>query len=98
MPSQRLPATTWHHHVAQWRSSGLTPQAYAEQSAISVERLTYWTRRLAREVQVTPLLPVVVRGTPATESIQLHSPSGWTMQFRGEPDPLWLATLLTGLR
>ncbi|EKU84423.1 hypothetical protein HMPREF9710_00155, partial [Massilia timonae CCUG 45783] len=48
MTRQRISASTWHEHVAHWRSSGLPVQAYAHEHNIGVERLRYWVRRIER--------------------------------------------------
>lgn len=98
MASQRVPASTWRERVAQWRSSGLSAQAYAEQSNIPRERLAYWARRLARTDTFQPLIPVKVSGTPAASGIELRNSSGWTLSIGSQVDPSWLASLMMGLR
>jgi hypothetical protein len=61
MANQRFSASAWRDRVAQWRSSGLSAQAYAEQYSVPAERLNYWARRLAREARAAQLLPVRVQ-------------------------------------
>jgi hypothetical protein len=39
MNRHRVPASTWHQRVAEWRSSGLSAQAHADEQNIGVERL-----------------------------------------------------------
>jgi hypothetical protein len=48
MTRHRIPASIWHERVAQWRSSGLTAEAYASEHDIGLERLMYWARRVKR--------------------------------------------------
>jgi hypothetical protein len=96
--NQRISASAWRDRVAQWRSSGLSAQAYAEQYSVPAERLNYWARRLAREARAAQLLPVRVQQVATAADVVLRSPSGWTMRIGAGAEPAWLAALLSGLR
>jgi hypothetical protein len=99
MAGQRIPASTWRERVAQWRSSGMPAQEYAQQEGFSVERLTFWARRVERESQGSQLLPVQVHMPLAMSAmIELRNPSGWTMRVGADTEPAWLAAVLSGLR
>ena len=99
MASQRVPASTWRERIAQWRSSGMPAQEYAQQQGYPLERLTFWTRRIERETHGPQLLPVQVRMAPAMSvGIELRSQSGWSMRVGADIDPSWLAAVLSGLR
>jgi hypothetical protein len=98
MASQRIPVSIWRERVIQRRSSGLSAQACAEQSSIPRERLSYWSRRLARTDAVQPLIPVKVSGARVASDIILPGPSGWALRLGNQVDPSWLASLLVALR
>jgi hypothetical protein len=99
MAGQRIPASKWRERVAQWRSSGMAAQEYAQQQGYSLERLTFWARRVERESQGPQLLPVQVHVPLAMSAvIELRNLSGWTMRIGADTDPAWLAAVLSGLR
>lgn len=99
MAGQRIPASKWRERIAQWRSSGMSAQEYAEQQGFSLERLTYWARRAEREAQGQRLLPVQVQAAlPVPALLELRSPTGWTMRFGAGTEPSWLAAVLSGLQ
>lgn len=98
MANQRLSASIWREHVAQWRGSGLPIDAYAEQSHLAPARLSYWARRMEREALSSPLIPVRVHSPGGAADLQLRSPSGWSLCLAGPVEPAWLAALLTQLR
>jgi hypothetical protein len=95
---QRIPALTWHKRVAHWRSTGLSPEAYAREHDIGLERLKYWVRRVERSSSGAHLLPVRVSAPAASSPLGLLSPSGWSMRMDGGVDAGWLARLLQELR
>ena len=98
MTRQRIPASTWHERVAQWRSSGLSAQAYAHEHNIGVERLKYWVRRIERMASGTQLLPVRIGSPGSSTPLELRSASGWSLRMDGGVDAAWLARLLQELR
>lgn len=98
MTRQRISASTWHEHVAHWRSSGLPVQAYAHEHNIGVERLKYWVRRIERMASGTQLLPVRIGSPGSSTPLELRSASGWSLRMDGRVDAAWLARLLQELR
>lgn len=99
MAYQRIPASKWRERIAQWHASGMPAREYAEQQGFPLERLTYWARRVERESMLPQLLPVQVQvSSAAPATIELRSPSGWTMRVGAGTEPNWLATVLSGLR
>jgi len=98
MTRQRISASTWHEHVAHWRSSGLPVQAYAHEHNIGVERLKYWVRRIERMANGTQLLPVRIVSPGSSTPLELRSASGWSLRMDGGVDAAWLARLLQELR
>jgi len=98
MTRQRISASTWHEHVAHWRSSGLPVQAYAHEHNIGVERLKYWARRIERMASGTQLLPVRIGSPGSSTPLELRSASGWSLRMDGGVDAVWLARLLQELR
>ena len=98
MTRHRIPASIWHERVAQWRSSGLSAQAYAHEHKIGVERLQYWARRIERMAGGAQLLPVRISTPAASNALELRSASGWSLRMDGGVDAVWLARLLQELR
>jgi hypothetical protein len=98
MTNQRLSSPGWREHVAQWRADGASSQSYAEQHEMPDARFNYWIKRLEREAQLAPLVPVRIRQPVATAELALHGPSGWTIRIDARVEPAWLAAVLSGLR
>lgn len=98
MSRQRISASAWHEHVAQWRSSGLSDQAYAHEHNIGVERLKYWARRIERMASGAQLLRVRISTPAASGPLELRGTSGWSLRIDGGVDAVWLARLLQELR
>ena len=101
MAHQRISAVAWHERVAQWRASGTSVQAYADQHGVPVARLNYWVKRVEREARLTQLLPVRVQQpltTATMNGLELRGPSGWTLRIDSGVGAAWLAALLSGLR
>jgi hypothetical protein len=99
MANQRIPAAAWRERVTQWRASGASVQAYADQHGLLAVRLNYWVKRVEREAQSAQLVPVrIQQPAVAATGLELHSPSGWTMRIDPRVEPAWLAALLSGLR
>lgn len=99
MANQRMPAAAWRKRVAQWRASGTSVQAYADEHRLPAVRLNYWVRRVQREEQSGQLVQVRIQqpAMPAAR-LELHSPSGWTIRIDPHVEPAWLAALLSGLQ
>lgn len=98
MTRHRIPASTWHERVAHWRGTGLSAEAYCRDHDIGVERLRYWARRVERAASSTQLLPVRISAPIPAATLELRSPSGWSMRMDAGVDAAWLARLLLELR
>jgi len=98
MTRQRIPASIWQEHVAQWRSNGQRADVYASAHGIGVERLKYWSRRAKHASNLPSMMPVRVGAVIPTGPLELRSPSGWTMRMDVSVDTAWLAKLLRELR
>jgi hypothetical protein len=98
MTRHRVPASTWHERVAHWCSTGLSAEAYAREHDIGVERLKYWARRVERAAGIPQMLPVRISTPKTAATLELRSPSGWSMRMDDGVDAAWLARLLQELR
>lgn len=98
MTRQRIPASTWHERVEQWRNSGLSAQAYAHEHSIGVERLKFWARHIERMASGTQLLRVRIGAPASSTPLELRNASGWSLRMDGSVDAVWLAKLLQELR
>lgn len=88
----------WKERVAQWRSSGLSQRAFAEQHGYAQKQLNYWARRLGERVLQPALLPVKI-AAPVVEAagVNLRSPGGWIVTLPPSLPPSWVAALLRDL-
>jgi hypothetical protein len=98
MTRRRIPASTWHERVAHWRGTGLSAEAYCRDHDIGVERLKYWARRVERAASSPLMLPVRISPPKTAATLELRSPSGWSMRMDADVDAAWLAKLLQELR
>lgn len=98
MTRHRIPASTWHERVAHWRSTGLSAEAYCRDHDIGLERLKYWARRVERVADSPQMLPVRISPPKTAATLELRSPSGWSMRMDAGVDAAWLAKLLRELR
>lgn len=98
MSSPRIASFVWREHVAQWRASGASAQAYVDQHGLPATRFTYWVKRVDREAQSAQLVPVRIQQPMVGAALELHGPSGWAMRIDPRVEPAWLAVLLSGLR
>ncbi|MDN5940068.1 MAG: hypothetical protein L0H83_15600, partial [Salinisphaera sp.] len=66
---------TWRGHLAGWRDSGLSQAAYCRQQGLALASFGYWRRKLegparaVRDASSPALLPVVVGGIDASETM-----------------------------
>lgn len=74
MANQRMPAAAWRKRVAQWRASGTSVQAYADEHRLPAVRLNYWVRRVQREEQSGHLVQVRIQ-QPAMPAARLELPA-----------------------
>jgi len=88
----------WKERVAQWRSSGLSQRAYAENQGYAQKQLNYWARRLGAPVVPPALLPVSITAPVGTApTLSLRSPNGWIVTLPAALPTSWVAALLREL-
>jgi hypothetical protein len=95
--------------IKNWEASGITQRAYCERERLKYDTFNYWRRQIrstrgvansrstASVTNRLTLLPVHLSGQKSSESMRLHSPSGWQLELPGAVDTAWLATLLHAL-
>lgn len=91
----------WMARIQQWRESGLTQSAFAQQHGFRSWQVSYWVARFTERNNTTPLVPVrVKRDAPDNQApaLTLHSPSGWTVTIPPSLPAAWLGELLRSLR
>ena len=88
----------WKERVAQWRDSGLSQRAFAENQGYAQRQLNYWVRRLEAPVVQPALLPVSMAApASAIPAVSLRSPSGWIVTLPPALPACWVAALLREL-
>lgn len=88
----------WKERVAQWRNSGLSQRAFAENQGYAQRQLNYWVRRLGAPVVQPALLPVSIAApVNAAPAVSLRSPSGWIVTLPPTLPTSWVAALLREL-
>lgn len=85
--------------LTQWRASGLTKTAFAEEHGLKYERLRRWEKRLADgEESTLRLVPLLTREpTRSTEgaTAKLQLPGGTVLELdTARVDPRWVAALV----
>lgn len=78
----------WQQHIAAWKKSGLSQQAFCQQHDIKPHNLHYWRKRLAASVdQPKALIPInVIRS--ANARLQLGSQVSIELPAESLPDLL----------
>ena len=80
----------WHHHLEQWRESGLSLMAYCHQHALVYHQMIYWSRQCGATPNTVPaeqcddrrgFIPVKVTGPSITDALSLRLPNG--IEIRG---------------
>jgi hypothetical protein len=88
----------WKECVAQWRSSGLSQRAFAENQGYAQRQLNYWVRRLDAPVVQPALLPVSIAApVDAAPALSLRRPNGWIVTLPAALPTNWVAALLREL-
>ena len=100
----------WTKQVKDWRSSGLSRNAYCKREGLKPTTFDYWRPLIvsdhAEVKAVKPpvsdnditLVPVALAsGHPVGQPLKLTSPSGWEMQLPASVDPKWLIAVLRQL-
>ena len=94
----------WKTKVLDWRKSGLTQIAYSTKHDIKNHQLSYWSCKLKN---VTPnatkskFIPLTVtQNEPKAHrpGCRLTLPGGIAIEFDQQPDQIWLANFIKGLR
>ena len=98
----------WRSHVAAWRASGETAEAFATAHGLTVGTLRWWSSRLQREARKPVVrLARVVRATPKVDVPEAHEPGRMTIELldlrvrvvvQGRIDQTTLGTVLVSLR
>ena len=95
--AERRGAEFWREHLERWGRSGLTQSEYCAQNEISLKALGRWrSKQLKGEVAATPeltLVPVKVGGAAPSETVRIHSPSGWRIELTGASESKLAAVL-----
>lgn len=87
----------WVERIAQWRDSGLSQQAFAQQHGFPIRQVGYWVRRLSRsEPSVAAMVPVVIKRSVTARALVLRSPHNWSIEIPAGATASWLADLLRG--
>jgi hypothetical protein len=101
--SNRVPTACqreWLEHVQSCRAQGLSLKAYAEQQALSLQRLYHWHRRLKllgfiASPEAVGFAEVRMRGSGKIAGTQrLHFPNGLVLEWDGSADPGLIEQLL----
>lgn len=88
----------WMERIAQWRESGLSQRAFAQQHGYPIRQVGYWVRRLGRSDLAAPgLLPVVIKQEASAPALILRGPHGWSIEIPAGASAAWIANLLRGL-
>ena len=88
----------WIERIAQWRNSGLSQRAFAQQHGYPIRQVGYGVRRLERSTPAeVALVPVVVKPAVAAPALVLRSPHNWSIEIPAGASATWLADLLRGL-
>ena len=100
----------WTKQVKDWRSSGLSRNAYCKREGLKPTTFDYWRPLIvsdqAEAKAVTPpvsgnditLVPVALAlGHPVGQPLKLKSPSGWEMNLPASIEPNWLIAILRQL-
>ena len=102
MEGNAHPEVFWREHVEAWRAGGGSQRAYSAQHGLAPSSFSYWCRRLAkagpagtasRPLSLVPAR-LVAEAVPTEPAVQVHSPSGWRLEFSALPSAAWLAALL----
>jgi hypothetical protein len=100
----------WEKQIKDWRSSGLSRNAYCKREGLKPTTFDYWRPLIvsdhAEAKAVTPpvsgnditLVPVALAfGHPVGQPLKLKSPSGWEMNLPASIEPNWLIAILRQL-
>ena len=92
----------WTTHLAGWRQSGLTQRAYCARQGLKFKSFVRWRskERAGQLSSTTPALPALTlvpaqrithpvphSTNPASQTIRLHSPGGWLIEWPTEQAP-----------
>jgi hypothetical protein len=101
--SNRVPTARqreWLEHVLSCRAQGMSLKAYAEQQALSLQRLYHWHRRLKLlgfidSPEAIGFAEVRIRRPGKIAGAQrLHFPNGLVLEWGGSADPGLIEQLL----
>lgn len=88
----------WVERIAQWRDSGLSQRAFAQQHGYPIRQVGYWVRRLGSgEPTAVTMVPVIVKSAVTAPALVLRGPHNWAIEIPAGASAAWLADLLRGL-
>jgi hypothetical protein len=83
----------WVERIAQWRDSGLSQRAFAQQHGYPILQVGYWVRRLGRsEPTAVAMVPVIIKSAVAAPALVLRSPHNWCIEIPAGTSAAWLRT------
>ena len=85
----------WAQHVAAWRGSGMSQQAYARAQGLAVSSLSYWIHKLGPQARSEGFAQAQVLG--AEGSLRLQGPGGWELYLPPSVPASWVAALLSSM-
>ena len=87
----------WERHVAAWRRSGMSQQAYARAQGLAVSSLSYWINKLGPQTRTEDPMFAQVQVLGTEGALRLQGPGGWELQLPPSVPASWVATLLRAL-
>lgn len=89
--------------LRRYERSGLSLSAYARKRGVSIQRLSWWRKRLGKQ-EAAPesltLVPAVVTSAPTGPSVRIYAPtesSEVVVEVCADPSPQWVADLVVHL-
>ena len=88
----------WQSHIAGWKASGQSKQAYCREHDLNPASFYRWHRILRDESDYSPFIPLRLPLAVANRyAIELRLADGRELRIGGDADPLWVAQLVRAL-
>jgi hypothetical protein len=94
----------WRRHIEDWRSSGLTQQAFCRDRDLSYHQFHYWRRKITQQPTQLPtrqpptLVPVTYQPDSLSRGLSLQLPNGITLRGIAPENLTVVERLLEALR